>query len=259
MINHRYIWGASLLCALPVAVDPVSASPAGESAVTVCRNLVQEAREVERLLRTVSDCDSGRAAAAELRTRMGYMHNAMEQLGRLPVSSGEEIRALEQMLRDLTHITQLYMQVVQRLAEVNAYGAEELISIFQYYKMISQDSAAAPLPQESPLVHAYSEWCDAIDDVLFILRRIQNAESACALEPELVNQLRKVENRVEQVEKLQFGLSPQQLESERVPQDRLQRLRAELREELQRLRNAGAYGVSSLQEIMPACVRAARG
>lgn len=255
MRSRCHILCLYLLCALPLVAGR---SVASESAVDVCRKLVEESREVGRVLRTVSDRESGAAAAADLRARMEYMRKATEQLGHLPVDSAEEARALEQMMRDLTHITQGYMPVVQRLAEVNAYGADELIALFQYYKMSSEVPASFERTIETPLVHAYSEWCDSIEDLLFSLRRVQNAESAAASVAELKAALRKAEHRSEQVEMLQNGLSPQQLESESVPAERLSRLRAELRTELQRLRSAQYYGVDELRGLADGCMRAAR-
>ena len=133
------------------------------------------------------------------------------------------------------------------------------MAIFQDYKMGAGDVAATPRNFESPLVQAYAEWCDSIDDMLFTLRRVQNDSSAQDAAVELPALLRKVEDKAEQVEKLQAGLSPLQVESERVPMERLQRLRAELRDEVQRIRNAGGHGVSAMQELLPACVRASRG
>ncbi len=244
-----------LLCALPLVAGR---SVAAEHAVDVCRKLVEESREVGPILRTVSDRESGLTAAVELRARMEYMRKATEQLGHLPVDSAEEARALEQMMRDLTHITQGYMPVVQRLAEVNAYGADELIALFQYYKMSSEVPASFERTIETPLVHAYSEWCDSIEDMLFSLRRVQNAESAAASVAELTAVLRKAELRAAQVESLQNGLSPQQVESERVPVDRIQRLRNELRTELQRLRSTDCFQSEMLKQLVDACSRAAR-
>ena len=243
------------MCALPLVVGRTAAE---ENAVALCRKLVEESREVGRVLRTVSDRESGAAAAAELRARMEYMRKATEQLGRLPVDSAEEARALEQMMRDLTYITQEYMPVVQRLTEVNAYGADELIALFQYYKMSSRGASIPGQTLESPLVLAYTEWCDSIEDLLFVWRRVQNAEIAQAVVAELGAALRKAEQKLTRVESLQNGLSPQQVESEQVPVERLQRLRAELRAELQRLRKARFYGIRELGGMADACARAAR-
>lgn len=246
----------SLLSALLVAMGPVWSAPA-ESALDVCRKLVSEAQEVDKALRTVSDRESGVAAAQALRPRMEYLRRTTEQLGSLPLGSGEEVRKLEQMMRDLTHITQGYMPVVQRLIEVNAYGADELIMLFQYYKMSAENTVGQQ--PETPLARAYQEWCDAVDDMLYLLRRAQNAESAVAVVAELSEMSSKAEQKAALAENLQNGLSPQQLESERLPMGRMQVLRSELRAEQKRLESAGCYGVGQLKELLPAVLRASRG
>ena len=61
MSSARHVLGMSLLCVLPVAVGQTVVA---ENAVDMCRKLVQDSREVERLLRTVSDHESGKAAVA---------------------------------------------------------------------------------------------------------------------------------------------------------------------------------------------------
>lgn len=252
MRSRCHILCLCLLCALPLVAGR---SVASESAVDVCRKLVEESREVGRVLRTVSDRESGAAAAADLRARMEYMRKATEQLGRLPVGGAEEARMFEQLMRDLTHITQGNMPVVQRLVEVNAYGADELIALFQYYKMSSQTSPALGQSVESPLVQAYTEWCEALEDALFALRRVQNAETAASVAAELPALLHKIERKAEKAEKMQSGLSPQQVESERVPMERLQRLRDEMRAETQRLRDSGAYGIAPMLGLLESCAR----
>ena len=255
MISQRHKWVTCLLCALPVTVGHAVAAPV-ESALDVCRGLVNEAREVDRVLRTVSDRESGVAAAAELRTRMESLRKGAELLGRLPMDKAEELRLLEQLMRDLTHVTQGYMPVVQRLNEVNAYGADELISVFVFYKMIGP--VAGGQSAETPLVREYAGWCDAIDDMLYLLRRAQDVSTATAVGAELSAACDKAERRAEQVESLQHGLSPQQLESERVPLARLQTQRAELRMELRRLQGVNCFGVTGLQNLLQRCSRSCR-
>ena len=256
MISQRHIWGTCLLCALPVAVGQTVAS-SSEGALDVCRRLVNEAREVDRVLRTVSDRETGVAAAAELRRLMESLHKGADLLESLPMNRAEELRELEQLMRDLTHITQGYMPVVQRLNEVNAYGAEELMSLFVFYKMNAQPANGQTV--ETPLVREYAAWCDSIDDILYLLRRAQDAATAAAAVSKLSAACVKAERKAVAVESLQHGLSPLQLESERVPAERLQRLRAELRSELRRLQSCACHGVTSLQELLPACGRACRG
>lgn len=245
----------SLLSVLPVAVGQAWAA-SEETALAVCRKLVDEAREVSRLLRTVSDRESGDAAAAELKPRMEYMRTATEKLGRLPLGSGEELRELEQLMRDLTHVTQGYMPAVQRLVEVNAYGAEELMGLFRYYKMSAEDTSGNQ--PETPLARAYAEWCDAVEDMLYLLRRAQNQETARAVANELKAACRKVEQKAQKVEDLQAGLSPQQLVSERVPAARMQRLQHEVQTECSRLESNACFHSPDLEAMLQSCSRVCR-
>ena len=251
----HHITGLALLCVLPVAVGQPEPAPEN-AAMEICRNLVNDALEVDRLLRTVSDKESGIAAAAQLRTLMERMRQAAERLGRLPLESTEAARLLVQTMRDLTHVTQGYMPVVQLLTEVNAYGADELLDLFRFYKMSAPDGAANRVADESPLVRSYVDWCDSIDDVLYLLRRVQNPDTAAAISADLRNALQKCDARYAQVERLRGGLSPQQQESEQVPVERLLRLRTELRGEIARIRTAGCYGVEALNSLLDACNQA---
>lgn len=255
MMSLSQIWGFALLSTLPVAVGQTVQQ---EGALELCRRLVDESREVDRLLRTVSDRESGLAAAAELRGKMEFLQQGAGQLGQLPLESAESARRLEQLMRDMTHITQGYMPVVQRLVEVNAYGAEELLRLFQFYKMSAPGAAGAPQGADSLLVRCYNEWCDGIDDMLYLLRRVQDASMARkTVTGELATAAARVERIAAEAGELQSGLSPLQLESELLPAARLQRLREELRVEALRLQNAGYYGQPQLNDQLERCLRAA--
>lgn len=258
MDYQHHILGLCLAGALPVAVGQVEPAPAA-NAQEICRRLIEESKEVDRLLRTVSDRDSGRAAADELKPRMEYMLRAMEQLGKLPITSAEEARLLEGTMRDLMHITQGYVPVLQRLAEVNAYGADELINLFKYYRMDASPELIPDRRDETPLVRSYNEWCDSLEDVLYLMRKINSGESAHAHLPSLEAALQRAAQRAAQVEQLQAGLSPQQVVSERVPAERLRRVGDDLRGEIRRLRDADSYGIHALNAALLNCVSQVRG
>ncbi|MBR2145406.1 MAG: hypothetical protein IJ956_07680 [Akkermansia sp.] len=258
MSYQHHMLGLCLVGALPVAVGQVESAPAA-SAQEICRRLIEESREVDRLLRTVSDRDSGRAAAAELKPRMEYMLRAMEQLGKLPIASPEDARLLEGTMRDLMHITQGYVPVLQRLAEVNAYGADELINLFRYYRMDAGSELTPERRDETPLARSYSEWCDSLEDVLYLLRKINSVDSARDNLSALEAAVQKAEQRAAQVERLQSGLSPRQVVSERVPADRLRRVGDDLRGEIRRLRDAGSYGNHALNAALLNCSSQIRG
>lgn len=238
---------------------PVFAAEQQSGALELCRRLVDESREVDRLLRTVSDRESGQSVAAELHSKMEFLQQGAGQLSQMPLSGAEAARQLEQLMRDLMHVTQGYMPVVHRLVEVNAYGSEELLSLFQFYKMSAAAAANAARSGESLVVRSCNEWCDSIDDMLYQLRRVQDSATAQAVAGgELVSLIRRVERLAVDVESQQLGLSPQQLESEPLPKTRLKFLQGEVRNEVLRLQKAGCYGAAQLTPLLEACLKAAR-
>lgn len=251
----RLIWGICPLLALPVAVGQVetAANPA-----EVCRRMVETTHEIGRLLRTVSDQESGRKVAGELKILLEYMHRETARLSQLPITSAEAARELEQAMRDLMHITQGYMPVVQRLNEVNAYGAEELMQLFLFYKMNVSSSVVSDRRDETPLVRSYGEWGDSLDDVLYLLRRVADAESANAVMPDLTAAVQRMEDRALRVLRLRENMTPQQLEAERVPLERLEPLKTELVAELNRLLAADCYGVSEMAAFLVRCLKTVR-
>ena len=254
MTTRYHTWAMCLLSALPVL-----AAEQQEGALELCRRLVEESREVDRLLRTVSDRESGQSVAAELRSKMEFLQQGAGQLSQMPLSGAEAARRLEQLMRDLMHITQGYMPVVQRLIEVNAYGSEDLIQVFQFYKISAAAAASTAASNDSLIVRSYNEWCDNLDDLLYLLRRVQNTASAqAAVSGELPGAITRVARMAAEVESLQLGLSPQQLEFEPLPKARLRLLRGELRGEVLRLQNAGCYGVPQLNALLEDSLKAAR-
>lgn len=255
MNRPHYILGLCMLCALPVVVAAQD-TPA-EQAEEIGRRLVSASQEVGRLLRTVSDRESGEAVASQLKSKMEYLRKTTEQLSRLPLRSPEDARALERSMRDLMHITQGYMPVVQRLQEVNAYGSDGLMAVFQFYRMGQSDSQNSAQQEENPLVRASHDWCDSVDDMLYTLRRVQDAQTAAAAAPELPALISRVEERAVVVKAQRSGLSRQQMESEWIPTERMNRLREELRRELRRILEKDAYGETWLREQLESCAKGA--
>ncbi len=254
-MSLRHILGLCPLCALPVAVGQAECA---ERASDVCRRLVEKSREVDRLLRTVSDQESGNKVAAELKPLMEYMHREIGHLSQLPIESAEEARVVEQSMRDLMHITQGIMPVVQRLNEVNAYGAEELMQLFRFYKMSTPSSLVSDRRDETPLARSYGEWGDSMDDVVYLLRRVSDAASAAVLMPDIQGAVQRMEDRAAQVERLQNEMNPHQMRAERLPMERMMRLNSELRAEVERLQKVQGYGAAGMGPLLERCSRAAR-
>lgn len=255
MTTLRHILWVCPLCALPVAVGQVEGVA---NAPDLCCRLVEKSREVDRLLRTVSDQESGNKAAAELKPMMEYLHREIGRLSQLPIESAEAARTLEQSMRDLMHITQGFMPVVQRLNEVNAYGAEELMQLFRFYKMNTPSSLVSDRRDETPLVRNYGEWGDSMDDVVYLMRRVSDHDSAAALMPDIQGAVQRMEDRAAQVDRLQNEMNPHQMEAERLPMERMMRLNSELRAEVERLQKVQGYGVAGMKPLLERCSRASR-
>lgn len=143
---HRIVM--SLLVALPVvgqqptaALSEIPVPSMQQSQTDTCKALVQRAREVERLLRTVGDRESADAAAQQLHIHLEEMKKGFAHLEKQPLANEEEARAVAMEIRSLAHVMQGTMPVLQMLREVNAYGSEALINVFLLYKLMPPTSA----------------------------------------------------------------------------------------------------------------------
>ena len=176
----------------PVGAQPtVSTAPASSSA-EICTELLHLAQDVSRILRTISDRESADKAAGELRKHLETMKMLCLRLENLPIESEAMLRELTTAMRSLTHITQGYFPVVHRLLEVNAYGSEELIQVFNTYRVptsMRSDEGAA----EAQEVYLHLEWGDALEDVVCYLGRIRTAADAESLLPHLGSLVDSVE------------------------------------------------------------------
>lgn len=106
-----------------------------------CKALVQRAREVERLLRTVSDRKSADAVAEQVSLHLGEMKKGFQHLEKQAPANDDEARAVALEMRSLAHVMQGIMPVLQVLREVNAYGSEALINVFYLYKLLPPATA----------------------------------------------------------------------------------------------------------------------
>ena len=138
-------------------------------------------------------------------------------------------------------MTQRYLPVVQRLEEVNAYGSDALITVLHRYK---QSAPRHEETAETPSVRAYTEWAEAAEDVLYLLRQVQDAadaeETALTL-PLAVEHLQQCRLRA-----LSLGSAPDAAARRSAAVKTLPRLRAELHTEHTRLLENHAFGTPAL-------------
>lgn len=245
---------ATVVCALPVWAEPgeisSSQATAPAHALEACNLALSLARQVDRTLRTVVDGESGLKAAELLAGSLRDMQQALAGLEKLPPLSAAQSWELEQKMRDLTHLTQGYLPVVQRLVEVNAYGAEELVGVFHYYKLTASPQASE---EESPMNRACVELADLVEDVLFLLRHVQSADAAS---PErLQGFLPRLQQRRQAVAEQQ-NLNPHGF-TRLAAWARLQLLRRDLQREVELLRQNGAYGRTDFLLLAETCLQVA--
>ncbi len=213
----------------------------------LCGQLVEEAREIDRILRTISDRASADYAAVVLRDRLELMRTLLKKLERMPAPSPADTRTLDQQMSALTHITQGYIPMVQRLTEVNGYGSEDLLEVFRNYKVVvSPRMSAATRAEDIPQSRLYTAMGDQLEDILYLLRKVQDREGAVHA-AQALDAAREETTRLRQMlEDLSPILPEEQREAVRPARERLRRLCEELKSQQERLRKAGYYGEESL-------------
>lgn len=173
----------AVLAAVGWLVGPVAAAPAAPCRHEAAHELVLHTAAVERLLRSVSDKESADRAAKGLRSEFEAMKAGLERLAAQGAENPADMQELSRTMRRLTYMTQSYIPIIKRLDEVNAYGSEELLTVLHLYKQAAGTPVVAPAT-DSPVLTAYTDWEDALSDVLYHLRKVQSpAAAASSLHP----------------------------------------------------------------------------
>lgn len=192
-----------MLISLPVvAAESEPASPAREveSPGDICQALLEEAQQVNLILRSVSDRESADKAADSLHIRLKKMKDLCHQLEVYPI---DDVRELTTSMRSLTHIIQSGLPVIQRLQEVNSYGSEKLVQVFHLYRMPTSLHAVYS-EEEAVDVALYLEWGDAFEDVAYYLGRIRNESDLAGIADTLSQLAELVESCRKRVEAQQL-------------------------------------------------------
>lgn len=237
---------------LPLFLLPVAAVPQQGS---VCRELTARTVAVERQLLSVSDRESADRAAAALETEFAALQTALRGLAEHPQTEEAAQQELAQTMQRLLYITQRYLPVVQRLEEVNAYGSEALITVLHRYKQSAPRREEGALP-ETPLERAYTDWAEAAEDVLYLLRQVQDeadAEETALTLPLAVEHLQQCRLRVQTLGGSSAGTDCRAAAAVKT----LPRLRVELHTERARLQGNRCFGVPALLPMAEQAERAA--
>lgn len=237
---------AAVLLSLPVLAEVAPAS--AEQECSVCTELLENAQHIDRILRSVRDRESADKAAEELRTLFDRMQKLCRQLEKLPVSTPEEARELSGVMRSLTHIFQGCIPVVERLMEVNAYGSDSLVGVFHLYKVregYTADSGA----EDSPVIILWQEWAEAMEEVVYHVRKLNSAEDINSRLPMLEQLVQRVEQCRSAARSADVPDSPEVLNDSR---SLLEGLHRELRDECSRLQSAGVF-TEALSDLLVRC------
>lgn len=230
-----------MLSSLPVvAVETAPASPAHgvKSPCDICHALLEEAQQVNLILRSVSDRESADKAADALHVRLKKMKELCHQLEVYPI---DDVRELTTSMRSLTHIIQSGLPVIHRLQEVNSYGSEKLVQVFHLYRMPT--SLHAVYSEEDAVdVALYLEWGDALEDVAYYLGRIKNETDLAGIADQLPRLTESVESSRKRVEaqQLQDNRQSREISEQLKPAvERCHAIRRIIQAEQKRLAEAG--------------------
>ncbi len=230
------------------AADSLPGAVGSVTTQAVCDELLTQAQQVDRLLRSVSDRESADKAAEELRGVLGNMQQLCRQLEMMPVETHETARELAASMRSLTHVFQGYMPVVERLMEVNAYGSDKLVNVFHLFK-VHEGYRTQNHRQESPRMISYQEWTDALEYLLYHVRKLRSADNLAECEPQIAEAVRRVELCRRAAESAAENGDADALSEIR---RQLETLRGELRDEQTRLSAAGLLS-GELAELLNRC------
>ncbi len=230
------------------AADSLPGAAGAVTTQSVCDELLAQAQQVDRLLRSVSDRESADKAAEALRGVLGNMQQLCRQLEMMPVETHEAARELAASMRSLTHVFQGYMPVVERLMEVNAYGSDKLINVFHLFK-VHEGYRTENHRRESPRLISYQEWTDALEYLLYHVRKLRSADELAECRPQIEEAVRRVELCRNAAESAAENGDEDALSEMR---RQLETLRGELRDEQTRLSAAGLLS-GELAELLNRC------
>lgn len=233
---------------LGYAADSLPDAAGAVTTRTVCDELLTQAQQVDRLLRSVSDRESADKVAEELSGVLGNMQQLCRRLEMMPVETHEAARELAVSMRSLTHVFQGYMPVVERLMEVNAYGSDKLVNVFHLYKVHEGYRAENPR-RESPRLVSYQEWTDALEYLLYHVRKLRSAGELAASRSQIEEAVRRVEHCRRAAESAAEDGDADALSEIR---KQLEALRGELRDEQTRLSKSGLLS-TELAELLNRC------
>lgn len=233
-----------------------AASESGAELDALCNRLLDQARLIDSQLRGVTDLASADQAADQLNVSMDQMLILLRSLEDLPPANADQAQRMSHKLNDLVRISQNYMALVARITEVNAYGSDRLLKVFAKYKVLDFGSDAegreTALSQQAELLE---EMGDRLEDVLYLVRKVQDKPSAQAAVQGLSPTVTRLENLRRRIDAQAGAIAASRGEDVRKSMQRLRRLQGELRQQSARLKDCGYYDVPVMEVRLRDCER----
>lgn len=228
-----------------------AASESGAELDALCNRLLDQARLIDSQLRGVTDLASADQAADQLNVSMDQMLTLLRSLEDLPPANADQAQRMSHKLNDLVRISQNYMALVARITEVNAYGSDRLMKVFAKYKVLDFGSDAegreTVLSQQAELLE---EMGDRLEDVLYLVRKVQDKPSAQAAVQGLSPAVTRLENLRRRIDAQAGAIAASRGEDVRKAMLRLRRLQGELRQQSARLKDSGYYDVPVMEVML---------
>lgn len=227
------------------------------TAEELCDRLLEQARLIDRQLRSVTDQASADRAADELDASINKMLHLLSRLEELSPADADESQRMMDKLNDLVRIAQNYTSLISRIVEVNAYGSEKLMRVLETYKMldfcVGSDSSSS---SDSGYQAVFEEMGDCLDDVLYLVRKVKDKESAQEAVRKLAPLVVKLEGLRRSIDAQPGILSESRSDALRRNLQRIRRLQTELSEQNERLRGKGYFEAPVLEVMIRDCERA---
>lgn len=214
-----------------------------DSAQELCRL----AQEVESALRSVCDFASAEAAAGRIHLSRQRMLQALARIeSHHPLTQEEAAH-----LGDLTRMMQGLLPLMSRLRDVNSYGSEALMAELEDYAMEAQDPGE--LVENTHQVRLYTTILETMDDVILALRKIQHSEPGEMALSSLEAKVRRLHEKSRLLSALCTGMSEEEREAVVPLKEQRMRLKLELKQEIERVRERQKPLESRLLHVLEAC------
>jgi hypothetical protein len=225
---------------------PEAASHSGAEAL--CSRLIAKAKEIDTLLHSIKDKAGADAAAPKLEQHLYEMQELLAGLEILPFDA-ETTNIITTQMTALTHIFQSYMPLIQELMNKNAYGSDALMAQLRKHNADNDYFEDPGEDVTEPYAQIYAGMESALNNAVYSLRKTSDAGSAKDAALLVGESLAEHRHLLEELATL--SSLEAQSETNRLQQDSLINLKAELEREYLRLQEQQFFGDPDLPLLLP--------